>query len=90
MSEPGQFFAAVVEKFHRIAREKNRPLHPWDEYPFSFLWERFHEEKVELIEAVQKTQTIEAVREELIDVGAFIMFLYLHLDGVEHFEDLIR
>ena len=77
--EPQTFFDAIMEKFHRVAKEKNRSLQPWDDFTGSYLWERLKEEYEEAQMAAMYDWMDSGLRDELLDIAAFCMFLWLKL-----------
>jgi NTP pyrophosphatase (non-canonical NTP hydrolase) len=83
------FFNAMMEKFQRVAKEKNRSLKPWEDYDSEFLLTRLREEWDELNEALLVTpfhkdeETLGPIKDELIDVTAFCCFLWLKLGGMK-------
>jgi len=71
-----RFHEAVMEKFYKVAREKDRSLTPWDDYPQLFLWDRLIEEVTEASEADQR-----GLQDEMLDIAAFAMFIWIKLEG---------
>jgi len=85
MIEPHDFFIALMDKFKKVAKEKDRSLTPWLDYDKEFLRERLIEERMELDKAwldwaIGETPSPDGVQDELIDVAAFCCFLYLRLE----------
>ncbi len=82
---PRQFFNAVMEKFQRVAKYKDRSLLPWKDYEKEFLHGRLVEEMTEFYQAwtdwAQGKNDVQDVQDELIDVASFAMMLWLRLEG---------
>lgn len=84
-----RFAEALMEKCNKRANEKDRSATPWRDIHFYHLSDRLYEEESELDRALidymedSSEENMEKVKDELIDVANFCMFMWTKLNGGE-------
>ncbi len=85
LREPSKFFDAIMKKFRLVASEENKTLSPWKDFDYFFLYDRLKKEFAELqytiFSGLHFTHEGESTQDELIDVAAVAMFLWIKIEN---------
>lgn len=83
------FLNKMLNKIHQKIDEDGRSMQPWKDHDPEFLLERLRQEWEELQKALLATpfhkdaETIDPIKNELIDIANFCFFLYYSLEETE-------